>query len=171
MKKIALLIFSCIAASIGAHAQSIGPATMNASGGSSVVAGNEFEWSIGEMALVSTFSSASIVVTQGVLQPADKSTKVADDHELQQQLKVFPNPATSIVNLQYTSNTRGALSYRLLDMSGKTVNTTTIDIAPGSNNGQVDVSALACATYMLDVTLDSGAGKTEHATFKIQKLK
>jgi hypothetical protein len=171
MKKIIFLMLSSVIGSVSIRAQSIGPATFNATGGSNIVSGNEFEWSVGEMTLVNTFSSSSIVVTQGVLQPSDIATRVVDNTMLQQQLKVFPNPATSIVNLQYTSATHGTMSYRLLDIAGKVVNTTTIDIAPGANNGQIDVSTLACATYMLDVSLDSGENKKEHAIFKIQKLK
>jgi len=171
MKKPVLLILLAMAGSASIRAQSAGPSTLNAAGGSTVVSGNEFEWSVGEMALVSTFSSSSIVVTQGVLQPFDGTTKVAENTTLRQQLKVFPNPATSVVNVEYTSATHGTISCRLLDLTGKVINNTTIDIKPGTNNGQIDVSPLACATYMLEVSLNSGSSTSDRTTYKIQKLK
>src|SRR5579872_3970180 len=144
MKKTIFLIPFIMLATITVHAQSIGPSTINAMGHSGTIGTQEFDWSVGEMTMVSTFIASNIIVTQGVLQPYDGPTRVVNNSLLAQQLQVFPNPATSIVNLQYISSVQGTLSYRLLDLSGKVIKSNTINIAQGTTTEQINVSALAC---------------------------
>jgi hypothetical protein len=171
MKRAILLIPLALAAIGSAHAQSTGPGTMNATGSTVVAGGNEFDWSVGEMTMVSTITSASIVVTQGVLQPADAGPSgVKNTSLLATQLQVFPNPATSLVNIQYSSQDAGTLTYKLTDMQSKVINTQTIKVAQGTTLEKVNVSELACATYMLEVTVISGNASPETISYKIQKL-
>ena len=171
MKRAILLIPLTIAAAMSAHAQSVGPATINATGGTRIIGSNEFDWSIGEMTLVSTFSNPSIIVTQGVLQPEGLTNSgVANNAAISNQLKVFPNPASSVVFFQYTSQRPGTLCYRLMDMTGKASITRTINIVQGNNEAQIDLTHLACATYLLEVTVNSGSGAGESISYKIQKI-
>ena len=171
MKKSFLLIPFVLAASFAVKGQSVGPSIINAAGNHKNIAGNEFEWSVGEMTLVSTFTTPGIVVTQGTLQPSDIDHTGVPVNRLATQLKVFPNPATSVVNVEYTSQVSGTLSYDMLDVNGKVVAQQTMDVKPGTVTGQVNVSQLACATYMLRVTLNPENAAAETTTYKIQKLK
>jgi hypothetical protein len=170
MKRSILLLLAMLAGAVGIHAQSIGPSTLNATGGSGIIAGNDFEWSVGEMTLVSTFSGSSIVVTQGVLQPADITSGVVNHTPPAQLLQVFPNPATSVVNLQYESAAVGALSYRLMDMTGQVIKSATIAVKQGTTTEQLNIAALACATYMLEVNINTGDNSPVKTTYKIEKL-
>ena len=171
MKNVILLIPLLLAVAINIHAQSIGPSTLNAAGKTAVISGDEFEWSVGQMALVSTFTNPSIIVTQGVLQPDDNlPSGVPNYTPLAKQLQVFPNPATSVVNIKYSSQGQGTLSYRLLDMGGKLINTQTINVTQATTTEQVNISELACATYMLEVTVNSGTDAGS-ISYEIQKLK
>jgi ribose/xylose/arabinose/galactoside ABC-type transport system permease subunit len=169
MKRVILLIPLGLAA-INIHAQSIGPTTINATGGTAVIGSNEFDWSIGEMTMVSTFSSPGIVVTQGVLQPA-AVTEGIPNISLSKQLRVFPNPASSVVNIEYTCKTPGELSYRLMDVAGRVVSKQTTAVKQGITTRQVDINELACATYMLEVMVSTGTGTPESISYKIQKIK
>lgn len=171
MKRAVLLIPLWLAATISIRAQSIGPNTVNATGSTAIIGSTEVDWSVGEMTMVSTFTSASIVVTQGVLQPANANVSVPQNSLLKNQLKVFPNPVTSLVNLQYSSQTPGTLAYKLLDITGKVLGKQTIEVTPGTTTEQIDVKELACATYMLEVTVTSGNSAPESISYKIQKLK
>ena len=172
MKRSMLLLLVAMAGANGISAQSVGPATINATGGTRIIGSNEFDWSIGEMTLVSTFSNPSIIVTQGVLQPEGLTNSgVANNAAISNQLKVFPNPASSVLNFRYTSQLPGTLDYRLLDMTGKASISRTMNIVQGINEEQIDLTHLACATYFLEITVTSGSGAVENISYKIQKIK
>ncbi len=171
MKRSIIVILLVMAGAINIRAQGIGPSALNATGGTALIGGSEFDWSVGEMTMVSTFTTPNVIITQGVLQPSDAMVSVPDTKSLSKLLKVFPNPATDIVNLQYTSSNDGTLSYRLLDMAGKEISSQRIVVASGHANGQVDVKPLAVATYMLEVTIVPENGAPETMSYKIQKLK
>ena len=153
------------------RAQSIGPATLNATGGTTIIGGNEFDWSVGEMTMVSTFTASNLIVTQGLLQPSVDLTAVPGTHFPVSQLQVFPNPASSVVNFQYQSQSTGTLDCRLIDMTGKVINSQNINIRQGANEGQVDLTNLACATYFLEISVHSGSAVAENISYKIQKIK
>jgi len=173
MKRSILLILVALVLAVNGHAQvSLGPSTVNCGGGYHVLDYDEYEWSIGEMTMVTTFTNPSIVVTQGVLQPFDIFiTGVGNTTVLNGQIKVFPNPANSEVNLQYTAPADGTLSYSLLDMDGKLIKSNTAGVVSGTTTEQINVSELACATYMLEVTVNHGNSASEKTSYKIQKLK
>jgi len=171
MKKMTFLLMICLFPVAFANAQSTGPATLNASGGTTSIAGNDFEWSIGEMTMVSTFSSSSITVTQGVLQPAAVSDGVKNVNSLEKSLHVFPNPASTYVELQYSSSSGGRLSYKLTDMLGRVARTGTAKVAGGTLELQVEVTELAAATYLLEVTVENENGAVEATSYKIDKIK
>jgi hypothetical protein len=165
-------ILSCIlamlAASPNVRGQSIGPSVLNANGGSGTAGGNTFEWSIGET-MVSTYTSSSIVVTQGVLQPTSGTTEIADN-TLAPRLDVFPNPSSALVNLQFNAPAQGTLTYRLSDLLGRVIQEKAIEVNSGTTSKQLNIKDLACATYMLQVMYKTKGNNEESATYKIQKL-
>jgi hypothetical protein len=168
MKSSILLIPLCLCAGL-ARAQSIGPATVNSAGAGATIGSTELEWSIGEMTMISTFSSPAIIVTQGVLQPGNGPLDI-NNTVLLQQLQVFPNPASTVVNIQYSSQAEGVLGYQLTDMAGKVIMNRTITVRPGKNTEQIKISDLAVATYMLEVTTNPGSTSAAKAAYKIDKL-
>jgi len=165
-----ILTLLVIAGSVTIRAQDIGPSTVNAAGGGGIIGTNEFDWSIGEISLVSTFTVGSIVVTQGVLQPFDAWPVDIGTKALLRQLRVFPNPADAVVNIQYASSTEGSLKYQLTDVTGRIVQNGSEGIHAGILNKQLNISLLACATYMLEVTVSSKDGAGESTSFKIEKV-
>jgi hypothetical protein len=170
MKKI-ILILMAFAGSINIRAQSVGPKTLNAAGGTGTAGSVEIDWSVGEMTLVSTFSGGSVVVTQGVLQPTDAWPVDVGNTALLKQLEVFPNPASSVVNIRYAAQAAGTLTYRLMDVTGKELAEKNVDVKQGIITEQLNISTLACATYMLEVSIRQADGKNETTSYKIQKIK
>ena len=172
MKKVFILVPLALAAPFIAGAQSIAPSTLNSAGNSAPIGSNVFDWSVGEMTMVSTFTTPGIIVTQGLLQPAHIATESVDNHSpFTKLLQVFPNPASSVVNIQYASPGQGTLSFRLLDLAGKVINNQTVNVTAGTTLQSVNVADLACATYILEVTADNGNTPKESTSYKIQKLK
>ncbi|MBC7552440.1 MAG: T9SS type A sorting domain-containing protein [Taibaiella sp.] len=154
-----------------ARAQSIWPSTLNATGGSTTVSGVQLEWSVGEMALVSTFSTSSIVVTQGVLQTRlSGAVNEVTPTSLGDYLTIFPNPANTVVNIQLNAVAEGTLTTRFMDMAGRLITEQKEAVKQGTNAQKIDVSNLAAATYMLQVYYKPNGGKEEATSYKIQKL-
>ena len=151
------------------HAQSLSPSTLNATGGMKIIGSSEFEWSVGEMTMVSTFTASNVVVTQGVLQPSDAMTAVPHVAALASMLQVFPNPASSVVNLRYAAPYAGVLEYRLVDQMGRVLDYKSIGVKQGINDQQVDLEGLACTSYILEITTHTPGAET--VSFKIQKIK
>jgi len=142
--------------------------TVNASGGSQSIDNHIFDYSIGEMAVVSTVESANIIVTHGVLQPVAGIVTSLDDNPLDFGLTVYPNPASNILNLQPALSGGGILDFVLTDMHGKAVLRQTANLHHGNELQQFDVSALAAGSYVLYTTFTQ-QGNPHSKTFKIIK--
>jgi hypothetical protein len=169
MKKLLFTLLACWGTTMYTYAQSIGPSTLNAGGGTATIGGNSYDWSVGEMTLVSTFSSGGIIVTQGVLQPKDGPVGI-DNIALQNHLHVWPNPATSVVNMEYTAVGSQSLTYHLTDVNGKLLRSNTINTSKWKNTEQIDIASLPSASYMLEVTIHTAGNAVEKTTFKVVKL-
>jgi len=161
-------VFLALLASSQARAQSIGPSTLDAAGGSAGLSGNTYEWSVGDMAVITTFTSGSLVVTQGTLQPFHIPTGV-NKITLDRQLKAYPNPANNTVFLEYKLENSGKLEYTIQDIAGKTIMQKTLAVATGNNKESINVAAFANATYMLNVTFKPNEGQAQTVSFKIIK--
>jgi len=168
MKSIFMLLGIC-GASMVAQAQSIGPSTLNAAGGSRVVNNNSYEWSIGEMAVTSTFAGPTLVVTQGVLQPNIATSAVTNIPGAISGLHVYPNPVTDgqlYLNPSFKSG--GQLIFRLTDAAGKTVLSQTTALQTGKELQSISMNAFAAGQYTLSVEWTDATGKSM-SHYKIQK--
>lgn len=152
------------------QAQSIGPSTLNAAGHSQLLNGHTYEWSVGEMAVVGTFVSPGLVVTQGVLQPVIKANGVGTVPGALAQLKVYPNPVADdgLLYLNPSFATGGKLTYHLVDAAGKTVLRQASDLQTGKELQTVSMSRFAAGQYTLSVEWQDASGKSATA-YKIQK--
>ena len=163
MKKylFALLVF---ATTTSGRAQGIGPAVLNAAGGSANIGGNTHEYAIATEVLGPT---GSVTVTAGPLQPAPTTESISDAPGLANLLTVFPNPAQATVHIQPSLAAGDELSYTLADAAGKVVLRRTARLATGTERQTLHVGSLAAGAYLLAVHAGSSA---RPATFNIQKI-
>jgi len=146
---------------------------LNATGGSKTIGEASFDWSVGEVAMVNTFYAPpekNIIVTQGLLQNELSTPVKIAGTELAQHLLVFPNPASSTVNLQYSPAATGKLSYRLMDMAGKVVSSKEVPVDMAVVREEINISQLAAANYLLEVLFKDGNNQEAVTAYKIQKL-
>lgn len=170
MRKRALLFFLGLAAIPVARAQSIQPAVFNATGGSATVSGNNVTWSVGEMTAVATVANGNIIITQGVLQPAESPTSAASQQLITSHVYLFPNPADAFVIVQSNFPDAGDLKMVLTDVTGKVLLHQEIKLSSGMQQNELPVSGLATGSYLLQLAYES---KDQHgtATYKIQKVR
>lgn len=154
----------------GAFAQSIGPSTLNAAGGSATIGGNTYEWSVAEMTMVNTGTGTNLVVTQGVLQPTTPVTSVKNIKVLgADELKVYPVPTRDMLYVQPSLNQKGDLQLALTDINGRVVLQQTAHLATGNEKQEINMSALSAGNYFLNAVFTSSEG-AQQTSFKIQKL-
>lgn len=146
------------------HAQTI----LNASGGSGDIAGNLYAYSIGEMVLVSTETSSSFTVTQGVLQAKSTTMGVEETSFLEDGLALYPNPVKNTLYLQPALPGGGELALWIFDLNGQLVMKEKINLQSGTERQQLNLSALQEGNYLLYANLQQEEEIYEH-TFKIIK--
>jgi Secretion system C-terminal sorting domain len=165
-KKLFLIPALCIAGF--AHAQSIGPSILNSAGGKGTIGANTFEYSIGEMAVVSTNTAASITVTHGVLQPIPKNADAINDVAFAKlNFNIYPNPASTDVNISIKHTDIDINGIQLYDVSGKLIFNNTDPIL---KNGMftLPINIYANGNYVLRI-LSKHQGNMHQSNFTILK--
>jgi hypothetical protein len=73
------------------------------------------------------------------------------------QVRVFPNPTTSDLNMQVLGSGSGAIQYRVLDAQGRVVLTSSAEGIGDAQIYPISVSNLAAGLYFLEVNSLSGS--------------
>mgnify|MGYP000976033121 CR=1 FL=1 len=168
IKLVSLVFFSAISQS--AFCQN----TLNVSSHSATINGATFDYSIGEMTLVSTERNANLIVTQGLLQPnysriATQAQPVNTQIASSDKIKVYPNPTENILNVESFENAEAEISYQLFDATGKVILNRLIMSQAGSNKLTLDLKNYASGSYYLMIRKPNENGILENFSYKIQK--
>lgn len=138
--------------------------TVVTSGGNATGPGGSSSFSIGQVVYAASTGSGGSE-NQGVQQPLEILTMGTDNYpEIKLQMVVYPNPATSFVNLKIDASTELSLesmSYQLADMNGKRIYNQIIT----NSETAINLENLTPAIYFLTVTNKNKPIKT----FKIIK--
>ncbi len=74
------------------------------------------------------------------------------------QLTTYPNPASSVLNVDFYADIVESTTIQLLDVTEKIVMMQTINTIAGNNNAMLDVSKLARGIYLLNVNSENISG-------------
>lgn len=161
------LLFLALTGGADAFPQS----AVNAGGGGGSLAGRTFDFSIGEMTRIQTAAGTNLIVTEGLLQPsAEEGSEIARQPLSIDALRVYPNPAADILNLQPRLQQGGILHCRLTDLQGRLLLQKRFELSNGNEKQQINVSGLAAGNYLLQATVSQGSAQYTNS-FKIQKLR
>jgi hypothetical protein len=87
----------------------------------------------------STYIDAEAVIPASV---QSASLNVAD-------LKLYPNPATDLVNISFTATENDKASIAIMDMSGRILQTSVVHVSQGANVLPVKLQGLPAGNYMI----------------------
>jgi len=145
------------------------PSAINSSGGSATYNFVTYEWSVGEMAAVETFSKNSLIVTQGFLQPSksisDNVDQLKNDND---KIVVYPDPGKQTLFLETSFEKTGKLNYLLVDLSGRTLLRKEAKVNGLNSKQSVDLTNFPNGVYLLKVSFIN-SDEAIVKTFKIQK--
>lgn len=175
MKHIFLIVLCITIRANTTLAQSISPATINVGGGSFSNNFLELEWSVGEATVVESFQIGSnYIITNGVLQPYT-TTAVAASNTTPQwamaDLRIYPVPTQSIVNINFLSSLKGRMRLDLLDDRMRLLATQEFDYYGTNGNRQWDLAKYASGNYFIRITLVANDQSIiKQGSFKVQKI-
>ena len=157
------------------YSQSNSPCVINSAGGSSQSGYYQFEWSIGEMALIGQMNSSdnSSIITNGFIQPYILYPARINTHNIfsSDEIKVFPNPASDYVEINFFTKQKGRITLNFYDISGKIIYSGAVQSDGVDLIYRIPVNHLPANVYMLYVILDADNGYTsKQGAYKITKV-
>jgi type IX secretion system substrate protein len=171
--KITIIIVFFI--SISCFSQRITPSVINVSGGASQQGNYQFEWSVGEMSLVNQMESRPnlFVLTNGFLQPytIHEGVNYSNNQFGADELKVFPTPASSFVEVNLFTKQQGRLKISFYNDMGQKVYSTELQVFGVDLIQRIPVNRFAQGTYLLHVELDADPNfVSKKGVYKIIKI-
>lgn len=175
MKKTSLLVIVFFYL-LSSNAQSVAPSVINSSGGSFQSGYYQFEWSVGELALINEMSSAGNThfITNGFLQSFTQYPEKNNTSNIfhNDEIKIFPNPASSYVEINFFTKQQGRITLSFYDGAGKKVYSVTDQYYGNGLIKRIPVSQLPNEVYMLHIELSANAGFiSKKGIYKVIKIK
>jgi len=159
--------------SLSCFSQSVTPAVTNVAGGNAQRGYYQFEWSVGEMSLTNEMSSSTnLLVTNGFLQPylLNPSSNNPNNQFGTDEIKLFPNPASSYVEVDFFTKQQGQLKISFFDAVGRKVYSTESRIYGVDLIKNIPVNHLAAGSYLLQIELTADPGYlSKRGVYKIIK--
>ena len=161
---------------IHTYSQTVAPSVMNTAGGTAQSGYYQFEWSIGELALVGNMNDQnnSFFITNGFIQSHIQYPALNNSNNFfgNDEIKIFPNPASSYVEINFFTSQRGLIKISIYDGAGKKVHTTA-DVYHGVGLiKRIPVSHLPNEVYMLHIDLDPYRSyKSKKGIYKLVKIR
>ena len=144
------------------NAQTIAPNIINASGGSTIINNNTYEWSIAEMVSVTSFNTGSNFVTTGLLQPLEQKLSVYLLPNNNTSISIFPNPFTSIIHLAIKSDVLEDIQIVVKNMFGQMAYRQTYSMESNNEVVQLNLNHLSVGPYVIEInSIDNNLLLTE----------
>jgi len=173
MKAITSIIF-LLFISTASFCQTISASTINVSGGSAKNGYYQFEWSVGEMSLVDEMESAGkIIVTNGLLQPYLVNPGSNDPNIFfsADEIKIFPNPASRYVEINFFTKQKGRVTLELYDVIGQKILSEELICYGVDLVHRIPVTNLKPGSYILNINLNGNFGSLlKQGAYRIIKI-
>lgn len=76
-------------------------------------------------------------------------------------VEVYPNPASSIINFEFNSSSQSTATVNLMDVSGRSVISQTVNTVEGFNAGSLDLGSIAKGVYTIAITTTDGTSNVK----------
>jgi hypothetical protein len=151
------------------NAQSISPATFNNGGGF----GTGSEWNIGESVSIGSFSTSTILLTTGVLQPLTNVVTSVNEYGPKvfgSQVIIGPNPTTNYLDFKANFSQLGSLNFQLLDSKSKVLLNKEQGSIFSAYQTRIQLESYASGIYYIIVYFKPISGILQKGVYKIIKL-
>jgi hypothetical protein len=151
-----MLVF---AGMLGLQAQTLSPTVVSSSGGYLTSASASLSFTVAEMTMVQTFTTAGNILTQGFQQPEDFSVSIQESPVVSNEIMIYPNPTNGNFTLSYQSNETSETTIHLYNLVGQVVLAKSVSQVNGLNTVNFDISSFSQGIYMIELTLLNTKGE------------
>lgn len=74
-----------------------------------------------------------------------------------ENVQVYPNPATNVINIDYSTANAENITFQLMDITGRVVAMNQVNHSGGTSTHNIDVSSLSNGVYVLKIQSSQGA--------------
>ncbi len=159
MKKVINVIICAVPFAINAQN------TFNAAGFTIATPTVVHTYSIGEMAIISTAINNDLIVTHGVLQPTENTSATITNAiiDVLQNVQVYPNPSSAVVNTAFTITHAGDVCISIMDVTGKQIYKQARAYSPGIYIIPITIETLPEGTYTLNLINETNNKKQQYS--------
>jgi hypothetical protein len=126
--------------------------TISSSSNSYLSGSIQIDYTIGELAAVTTLVSPNYIFTQGLHQPDKFTVGIEDWNKTLYKQVIFPNPFTDQVILELESNEYLQLEFQVLDATGRLIHQFSRQkLIAGKNQFSFDFNDLAAGAYFFRI--------------------
>lgn len=129
-------------------AQSLSPTVVSPSGAFYQNGTGMLSTTVGEMSMVQTFSSGSVILTQGFQQAFDFGVGIHESPATY-AFSLYPNPTTGNVVLQIPEGISGDVDLLLFDAVGQLVWQKSFGVLSGGSTAALSLESLAEGSYFI----------------------
>jgi membrane-bound inhibitor of C-type lysozyme len=172
--KTTLTVLGILIFYLSGYSQSITPSVINSSGNTFTGGFYSFDWSVGEIALITTMDDAEgkVTVTNGFFQP-DKSAKDLSDKNAfaGNEITILPNPTPGQLQIVIDTKQQGSLSIVVYDASGRKIHMHKVISVGSSTTQKINLTGYSSGTYLLHISLQPAPGSIgKHGSYRIVKI-
>lgn len=171
MKKIFILFLLAGLLPYWAISQTLTPSVIASSGGFATASNGSLSFTVGEMTMVQTFSSANNFLTQGFQQPEDLFVSIPEIPNVSGGLIIFPSPTSGAFSLQFTGDEETEKVVSMYNSLGQLVKKVAVHQAFGTNKIDLDISEFSQGIYLIQLDLRNSTGALVPVVSKINLLK
>ena len=159
---------------ISTTAQQVSPYVLNTASGSGTAGTFRIDWSLGEIPLIHTGTSSSVIITNGFLQSGTGfiATGLREINMLTNaEIKIFPNPVMTQLQLQFKLDVPGTFDIVLYDMTGRKITESVFSYTGGIQSLWFNMNQYPSGSYQLNLIYRPANGYQQKAgSFMIQKI-
>lgn len=127
-------------------------------------------YTIGEMAVVETYSTTGFILTQGFQQPADFASGIANAQNAAPLFGVYPNPSNGIFFVEYALENPSAVVIEIFDAMGQKVSSGESACSAGLQRQQISLATFSSGIYSVRLTIQSQRN-SESKTVRINLIR
>jgi hypothetical protein len=159
--KVCLPITLLLSIVIGnSNAQSLSPTVVSTSGAFYSNGSGMLSSTIGEMAMVETFSNGSAILNQGFQQAFDFATGIHNS-TVRNEMNIFPNPTSGNVTIRVLHSFTGEVNANVYDAIGKLVFSKTEKLTVQENTFMLSLDNFVDGMYLLELQTNSESYSTK----------
>jgi hypothetical protein len=155
-------------------AQTVTPYIINVTGSSAMNGYYRFDWSVGEMCIVDSYTKPGLILENGFLHTGTEKPPGADlvNFFAKGDIVIFPNPVFTITEVDFTLSQPGTVQLTLTDVTGRLVYTKQFDYNGAGRIEKLDLQRYPAGSYFLHVLLTSSdpSMPSRKATYKLVHL-